>query len=194
MLGSLRLILCGFLAAVGVAVHSAELSVLRVDFDLVRQEGVRDPWYEVAIAISVVRGDERADDNPRFADDVSVSLALATEVNRDAGVGYEFYSARAEYPTLEVGQHVVRFYLPPELVKRDRVKGEPFAYEIEVISPEGVEASLVSRNLEQARALQSFHSQLDMHSTTSSALRPQSGTPFAWAYPRDTPNARLSER
>ncbi len=194
MLGSLRLFLCGLFAVVGVAAHSAELSVLRVDFDLVRQEGARDPWYEVAIAVSVERGEERADANPRFADAVSVSLALATEVNREAGVGYEFYSARAEYPTLEVGQHVVRFYLPPELVKRDRVKGEPFAYEIEVISPEGVEASLVSRNLERSSALQSFHSQLDMHSATSSALRLQSGTPFAWTYPRDTPNAQLSGR
>lgn len=193
MLGSERLLL-GLLAWATVSALSAsEVEVLRVDFDLVNQEGARDPWYQIAVAISVEEGKNAAEGNPRFADDITVSLALATEVSRSRELAYEFYTAKSEYPTLEVGQHVVRFYLSPEIVKRDRVRGEPFAYEIEILSPEGLEFSLVSRILERPNALQSFRSQVASNSTGSRVLRQQFETPFAWFYPRDTPTP-LPER
>ncbi len=191
MLGSFRLLLVGFLLWAGALVESAELEVLRIDFDLVAQDGSRDSWYEVAIVVSVEKGEQRSGVNPRFADDITVSLAMATEVNRARATAYEFYASQIEYPTLEVGQHVVRFYLPPEIVKRDRVRGEPFAYEIEVISGDRLDTSLVSRNLQRPSALQRFHSQVVANASASSEMRPQHRTPFAWSYPKDTPNPRL---
>ncbi|MDQ8180037.1 hypothetical protein [Pelagicoccus sp. SDUM812005] len=191
MLAPTRLLLGFVLLAVAARSQAAELEILRVDFDLVEQEGARDPWYEIAVAVSVEEGDRGNGANPRFADEVAVSLALATEVNRGGGRSFEFYAARVEYPTLEVGQHVVRFYLPPEIVKRDRVRGEPFGYEIEILSPAGLEDSLVSPNLERPEALQSFRSEAASRSEESREMRLQFETPFAWMYPRDTPSPRL---
>lgn len=191
MLGSFRLLLVGYLLSAGALLESADLEVVRIDFELVNQDGARDPWYEVAIVVSVETGDRLAGANPRFANDIAVSLALATEVNRERGTAYEFYATQIEFPTLEVGQHVVRFYLPPEIVKRDRVRGEPFAFEVEVISGDQLETSLVSRNLQRPNALQRFHSQVVANASASSEMRPQYRTPFAWSYPRDTPNPRL---
>ncbi len=191
MLGFRRFLFVWLVFAGTGATGASELEVLRVDFDLVKQEGAPDPWYEIAIAVSVEQGEAKPGANPRFADDITVSIALATEVNRDRGRVYEFYASRVEYPALEVGQHLIRFYLPPEIVKRDRVRGEPFAYEIEILSPDGLGYSLVSRNLQAPAALQRFHSQLAANKSAGSAFVPQHKTPFAWLYPRDTPNPRF---
>ncbi|MDQ8185521.1 hypothetical protein [Pelagicoccus sp. SDUM812002] len=194
MFGIPRSLLVALVLALGSPGFASEIGVVRVDFELVNQEGGREPWYEIAVVVSVEEGESDPDANPRFADDVTVSVALAAEVNRGRGRGYEFYANRMEYPALEVGQHAVRFFLPPEIVKRDRVRGEPFAYEIEVFSAEGLEFSLVSNNLDNPAALQSFHSQLAASKSDSSVLLPQYQTPFAWAYPRDTPTARQPSR
>lgn len=191
MLGFIRLVLLGFLSLIGIVIESAEFEVLRVDFELVRQDGASDPWYEVVVVVSVEKGESIRGANPCFADDVTVSLAFATDVSRGGGKSYEFYAYDLEYPTLEVGQHAVRFYLPPELVKRDRVRGEPFAYEIEVLSKEEPEVSMVSRNLQSVASLQSFRDQVVANASVPSELLPQYRTPFAWSYAGDTPNPRL---
>jgi hypothetical protein len=190
MLGSIRLLLGSLAVVWGGLVEASQLEIGRIDFDLVEQEGARDPWYQIAIAVTVERGGDGPSAHPRFADDITVSLALATQVDRSDGRSYTFYAAKAEYPSLEVGQHWVRFYLPPEIVKRDRVRGEPFAFEVEVLTPEGLEASLVSRAIQSPSALQSFRSRAAESSARAGSLRSQSQTPFAWAYPRDTPVPR----
>ncbi|MBD5780586.1 hypothetical protein IEN85_13880 [Pelagicoccus sp. NFK12] len=194
MLESLRILLASLALLGGTAAIASEVEIVRVDFDLEQQDGARDPWYAISVVLSVAEGERGAEGNPRFADDITVSLALATEVNRGSGRAYEFYAAKADYPSLEVGQHVARFYLPPEIVKRDRVRGEPFAYEIELLSREGLKFALVSPNLERPGALQSFRSKVAAGAAGSSELRLQHQTPFAWLYPRNTPNPRLGSQ
>lgn len=171
------------------AAFASELEVLSIDFDLVDQPGTNQSWYEIAVKLSVKKGEPADEGNPRFADEVGVALSFATESSRRDGSSYGFYSARAEYPTLEVGQHVVRFYLAPELVKRDRIKGEPFAFEVRVESGGELATSLLSRNLSQGGALETYRSK--MAAGDSGDLRLAFDTPFAWSYPRDTPNARV---
>lgn len=168
--------------------NGAEIEILKVDFSLVDVAG-GDPWYEISIAISIERGDEGPSVNPRFADDIKVSLALATQSDRSSRSVYDFYSATADYPTLEVGRHTARFYLLPELVKRDRVRGEPYAFEIFVSQDEENLAQLRSRNLEQQARLEAFRAKLD--DSDSGILRPQAESPFSSSYLRDTPTSRM---
>lgn len=193
MLGSIRLLLAAFVFVPAAFAQDAELEILKVDFGLVDQAGASDPWFEIAVAISVERGDGEAGANPRFADNIDVSLSLATQSEQGGGSRFAFYSATAEYPTLEVGRHMIRFYLPPELVKRDRVRGEPFGFEAQVRSGESILSAIVSRKLEAASALESFRARI-ASSAEEGLLRLQNETPFGLASPRDTPNPRLRIR
>lgn len=194
MLVPIRLLFGALALTGGSLLVASEVQIAKVDFDLVTAEGGRDPWYEIVVEVSVEEGEDATDGHPRFADAITVSLALATEVNRGGGRSYTFYSARVEYPALEVGQQLARFYLPPEIVKRDRVRGEPFAFEIELLSPEGPQASLVSRNLETPGALRAFRSQVAASGAGLGVLRHQYQTPFAWSYPRETPTPGLESQ
>ncbi|MBC2605251.1 hypothetical protein [Pelagicoccus albus] len=164
---------------------ATEAQVQKVQFDLVEERGAPDPWFEVAATFNIKEGEEG---NPRFANEVVVSFSFAVrEKGRERD--FRFYSAEAIYPTLEVGRHVARFYLIPELTNRDEVKGEPFAFEI-VLSAKGhVLERFVSPNLETVEALRSFRSRLEAE--RSSGFRLQIDTPFAWYYPRDTPHPEL---
>lgn len=182
-LWSVVLVLSGFLP-----VAAAEIEIVKLDFDQVEQPGGRDPWYQISVTFNVERGDREPHSNPRFADEVSVELAFATESDRGGGTHYAFYSATAEFPTLEVGRHVTRFYLPPELVKRDRVRGEPHAYLVEIASGAETAASILSANLRGEGRLTSF---MDRAANEGSdVLRLQEESPFAWINPRGTPVAK----
>ncbi|MBK1876312.1 hypothetical protein [Pelagicoccus mobilis] len=168
--------------------RAAEVELVKLDFDLVEAPGGRDPWYQIALTLSVERGERASGANPRFMDDLEVRFSFATSAETQAGLRYRFYSAAAEYPTLEVGRHVVRYYLPPELVKRDRVRGEPFAFVAEVLAGEDVVESVLSDNLKDRSNLANFRERL--RSGENSVLRLQDETPFAWSSPRDTPVAK----
>lgn len=184
-----------FFCLVGISLSASgfcsEIVVQRVEFNLVEQAGARDPWYEIAVTLNVERGDPEST-NPRFSDEVMLSLDFATETEARGMTGYEFYAATAVYPTLEVGRKVARFYLPPEIAKRDRLRGEPFAWRVFVRERGEELASLTSQSLDSDSALASYQSRLTAEvSATEGVLRMQVETPFRFASPRDTPNARL---
>lgn len=173
----------------GIAsLEGAEIGILKLDFDLVDEPGGRDPWYQIAVTLDVERGDRSEGANPRFASDVEVRFAVATSVERRGGRRLDYYSVSAEYPALEVGRHVVRFYLAPGVVKRDRIRGEPYAFIAEVSDKEGTVVSFVSESVRDDARLAAFQSRLE--DADPAVLMLQEETPFAWTSPRESPVAR----
>lgn len=170
---------------VNLSLSATELRIDKLDFDLVEQPGGRDSWYEVAITFGVESGSREAGADSRFADDIVLELALATEVERRAKRSYFFYVSKEAFPTLEVGRHVVRFYLPPEITKRDRVRGEPYAYRVTVSSRGETLDEFLSSNLSNQERLAFFNNQAEKSDV--SILRRQEDTPFAWTNPGEAP-------
>lgn len=111
-------------AAPDVSVRSVKFSYPRVD----RQQGTA---MEAEVELDV-RGTNVAGRNPRFVDNVRVAVMLAVQTRGRTGAGFEYYYAEAEAVTLEAGTRSMRFYLPPEVVKRDSLSGDAYAYYVEL--------------------------------------------------------------
>jgi hypothetical protein len=147
-------------------------------------------WLEAAVALDV----RPATTAPgRMVSRVRVALLLHFEVAAGAGAPKrsEYYRAEAECVALEAGRAEVRFYLPPELVKRDQLAGEPRAW--------GVELAVGGRTVAAARgaypaALATAEARKNFQARGATAaaandglLLPQFLTPFFGDYPRATP-------
>lgn len=172
--------------------HATELRIQRVEFNQVDQAGGSDPWFEIAITLSVEQGEESRNANPRFTEELEVSLDFATETQPRAETVYQFYGANAVYPTLEVGRRVVRFYLPPEIVKRDRLRGEPYAWRVAVDGAGESLATLNSDSLRTNSSLAAYEARVaEGTARTTGILRLQAETPFRDASPADSPNPKL---
>ncbi len=116
-------IVLGFLAfasggARHLAAQSAAVTVREVDFERVRDPGGAE-WWEAAVELNV---EAQGGGAGRFANRVRVGLDLAFQRPVD-GRPLEFYRAAVVAPSLEAGRHVFRFYLPPAIVRRDRITG-----------------------------------------------------------------------
>lgn len=175
--------------AIPALAWAAEVSVYQVDFRLVDQPGRGDSWYRVEVGLDVGHGGPPAERNSRFVDRVKVEAALSFETERADGRGFDFYSSEVSFPALAVGRHVARFYLPPEIVERDRLRGEPFAFEIAVSDAGGSDARLASRNLGEAAAVERFRSLARESSPVNEGiLLPQHLTPFWLSEPDNSPS------
>jgi len=110
------------------------LEVGDVKFGTVRASS-GDTWMEVLVEVSARPGGKAAAGD--FLDQVRVTLNLATEFGEGAVKKMNLYRASVEAVALEGGaKSVFRFYLPPEVVKRDRLTsgeaGKYFLIEFEV--------------------------------------------------------------
>lgn len=125
-----------FLSAAGTGYAQAsagnpEVSVRSVKFTYPRVDGQQGNAMETEIELDV-RGSGAAGRNPRFVDNVRVALMLAVQGRSRTGVEFQYYYAEAEAVTLEAGARAMRFYLPPEIVKRDSLGGDAYAYYVEL--------------------------------------------------------------
>jgi len=125
---------------------------------------------------------------------VRVTLVLGFELPAIAGADrrLEHFRAEAECVALEAGRADIRFYLPPEVVKRDQLHGDPKYW--------GVELAVAGRALPAGRAaysatLPGAEQRKNFQSRAGSAAAPNEGillpqylTPFANEYPRATPS------
>lgn len=173
--------------------HGAEVSLQGLSFRLANAPFSDDRWYEAEVELDVAKGREADRRESRFANAVRVEATIAVEVESDGGGrGYAFYQADVELVALEVGRHGVRFYLPPEIVARDRVRGEPMSYRVRV-QAEGAEPEVFySRNLGSPGAKESFETlAAEGVAATKGILRPQHLSPFRDSYPGRTPTARI---
>ena len=147
-------------------------------------------WLEADVALNV----RPAPGSPGvMVSRVRIELLLGCELPALAGAGRrtEHYRAEAECVALEAGRADVRFYLPPEIVKRDQVLAEPKLWSVEVTA--GGRPQLASRTgaspaLVNAEALKGFQARATAAGANDGLLVPQYLTPFAGEYPRATPS------
>ncbi len=160
-----RKLLCLVLAVAGAVVHvtaiAQPVSVQNVRFARDRAPGMDGHWLETAVELrggpSVEGGEGHA---ARFNSRIEVIFQAAYAVGDATAAGYEFYRSRAEIAALAQNQRVfVYFYLPPEIVDRDRLQREPYAWRV-ALSVDGQPLpnapEQYSRNLGDPQAAQSF--------------------------------------
>lgn len=186
------LIWLGLVVALGV-VRAQEVEVSSVKFANLRVPGSESPgnWMEADIALEARPG---AGNIGRMVARVRVQLTIGFELPAPAGGErrIEFYRAEAECVALESGRADVRFYLPPELVKRDQLHGDPKYWGVELaISGKAVPAgrAAYANSLPAADSRKNFQTRAATACVANDGLLlPQYLTPFANQYPRATPS------
>jgi hypothetical protein len=126
---------------------------------------------------------------------VRVTLSVGFEVPAVSAGGerrLEFYRAEAECVALEAGKANVRFYLPPELVKRDQLHGDPKYWGVELaVAGRALPAGKGSfaATLPTPEARKNFLNRVGTAAIANEGLLvPQYLSPFALDYPRATPS------
>lgn len=160
-----------------------------VEVAQVRFERLRSAWYEADVEVDV----RSAPENPtRFVDRVRVRLNLGFRVT-PGGERFAFYQAESTAVTVEQGKAHFRFYLPPEVVKRDRLSGPADFWAVQLTV--GGEAMPVSRrqvspSLPNPTVLENFLARVANEAATNAGvLVPQFLSPFAEAdFGRGTPS------
>jgi hypothetical protein len=172
-----------------VALRAEEIEVAAIRFNNVRPANGGGNWLEAAVALDV----RPAAAPPRMLSGVRVTLMLGVEVPSPVGAERrtEYYRATTECVALEAGRAEVRFYLPPELVKRDQMHGDVKLWIVELAVPGRVVPATRIRSAtalasDEARA--TFLARVAVESPANDGLlQPQYLTPFANEYPRTTP-------
>jgi hypothetical protein len=125
---------------------------------------------------------------------VRVAVLIGFELAAVAGGErrFEHYRGDAECVALEPGRAYVRFYLPPEILKRDQVHGDPKYWGVEVMA--GGKAVPAARGayvhtLSTPEQRKNFQTRGGAAAAANDGiLQPQFLTPFMHEYPRDTPS------
>ena len=179
-------------ATVVAPASNPEVEVSAVKFANLRApHGSSGNWYEATIALDVRPVPSTSG---RMVARVRVTLTLGFELPAPPGGErrIEFYRAEAECVALETGRSDVRFYLPPELVKRDQLHGDPKYWGVELAAagraiPAG-RGNYVG-SLPAAEARKSFQTRAATGAGINEGLlQPQFLTPFALEYARATPS------
>ena len=172
----------------------ASVSVREIQFSKVDEFASKGDWLECSLLMEVRRdSSDRERKNPDYIDGIVVTLMLGIELGRSSSSErqFEFYDAEANLVSLPEGRHIVRFYLPPEVVERDRIGQQVHSYLIRLSRGERVLGESVSRNLERASIRDRFLARIDSDATENQGiLLAQPFTPFVVAYPDDTPSYR----
>jgi len=172
----------------GQADQGGPIDVRNVLFAYVRPMGGSDNWMEATVEINVLGTPEG---NPSFVDSVRVALNLGLRSPMAGEDGFVFYRSEAEASTLESGAARFRFYLPPAIVRRYRLSGEPFAFAVDLWidgKPQPLSRTAVSDRLDTREALRSFQDRVARDAIRNDGiLVPQFDTPFLIEYAQDTP-------
>lgn len=171
---------------------AAEVEVTAVKFVNLRAPGgTTGNWFEAEVAVTAKPA---PGSTGQMVSRVKVTLLMGFELPGSAGGErrLEHYRADAECVALEPGRANVRFYLPPEIVKRDQLHGDPKYW--------GVEIAVGGRPVPPSRAayapaLAAPDQRKNFQTRGGAAagandglLLPQYLTPFALEYPRATPS------
>jgi len=185
-------LLLALLCGAGVRLAAQEIDVTTVKFTNVRApNGSAGNWLEADIALSI----RPAPGSPGLmVARVRVALTLGCEYPAVAGSERrtEYYHAEAECVALEAGRTDVRFYLPPELAKRDQLHGEPKFWDVAITAGGRAQAlghPATAPALVNAEAHKSFLARATAGSAANDGLlQPQYLTVFANEYPHATPS------
>lgn len=179
------------LATPGGSVAAAEVEVAAVKFSHQRPPGgAAGNWLEAEVALNVRPVGGGAG---QMVSRVRISLLLGFELPGPAGGErrLEYYRAEAECVALESGRASVRFFLPPEIVKRDGLHGDPRYWGVELSAGGRVLAAgkaAYSLSLPGAEQRKNFQTRgVAAAASNDGILLPQYLTPFVLAYPLSTP-------
>ena len=187
--------MCGLClgALLGLPLAAAEVEVTTVRFSNVRAPtGANGTWLEAEIAVNARPA---PGSTGQMVSRVRVALLLAFELPATAAGGerrLDYYRADAECVALEPGRANLRFYLPPELVKRDQLHGDPKYWGIELtaagrpVPPARGAYATTLANPDQRKNFQTRGAAAA--AGNDGLLLPQYLTPFVNEYPRATPS------
>lgn len=168
---------------------AALVEVAAVKFGGARSAG--DNWLEAEVEVNVRPGGRAV--SGQFVDRVRLTLSLGVEAADDKGAKrMVFHRSSAEAITLEGGKAFFRFYLPPEVVKRDKLRPDVKYYAVEIeaggqLQPP-VKAS-ASSDFVSAESIKNFLSKVTAESGTNDGVMvPQYLTPFAFDSQRRAPS------
>lgn len=170
--------------APGGAAAGAEVEVRDVSFDRARDRA-GDEWWRATVELEV---SARGGGMGRFADMVRVQFNVAFQPTTRAGE-IDFYRAAVTAPVLEAGRHQFQFYLPPALVRRDRLSPSARFWTVGLTvdgSPQPLTVDSVSRDFSGRPAVDNFLRQLEQAAPSNDGVMlPQHLSP--WALEADTP-------
>ena len=184
-------VILGCWGATGTA-NAQPVEVTTVRFTNLRPPtGATGNWLEASIALNArpVAGTP-----VQMVSRVRVSFLIAFELPALAGGErrLEHYRAEAECAALEPGRSEVRFYVPPEIVKRDQLHGDPKYWGIELSvdgKPVPAGRAAYSASLSGAEQRKNFQKRVGVAAAANDGLLiPQYLTPFLNEYPRATPS------
>jgi hypothetical protein len=189
-------------AALGLSARAAvaqEVEVNAVKFNNLRApNGSAGMWLEADVLLDAKPSPSAPG---RVVARVKVMLTLGFEQAAPIGAGgapgaaerkIEFYRTEAECVALDAGRTEVRFYLPPEELKRAQLRGDPKYWGVELIAGG---KSLPAAKAAYATSLAAADSRKNFQTRATAAaavtegvLLPQYLTVFANEYPRATPS------
>ncbi len=95
--------------------------------------GGADPWLQIRVLLHGGPNRDPEARHPRFNEAVRVQLSLATRAGRATDSEPDFYRSAVDLVAVEDRRTIaVPFFLPPEIVKRDRLTATPFAALVEI--------------------------------------------------------------
>ncbi|MBI5768169.1 MAG: hypothetical protein HZA93_10260 [Verrucomicrobia bacterium] len=171
-----------------LAVQDVEVALVRFSPNVRAASGAN--WFEADVQLEVK---PPASAPGRMISRVRVAIFLQFELPAAAGAERrsEFYRAEAECVALEAGRADVRFYLPPEIVKRDQLHADPRWWGVEVAvasKPVPAGKGAYSATLTAADSRKNFLTRAAAAAAPNDGLlQPQFLTPFVHDYPRATP-------
>ncbi len=170
----------------------SSISLREIEFNKIDEFANEGEWLECSLLLEVRRdASDRERRHPDYIDGIVVNLMLGVEVETRSSsqAQFDFYSAEANLVSLPEGRHTVRFYLPPEIVERDRIGQQPHSYLIRLMRGDRIFTEAVSRELERPNVRESFLTRIDSDAPKNEGiLLAQPHTPFVLAYPDDTPS------
>jgi hypothetical protein len=184
---ALVLLFALFAAAVSPAVaQQSPATPAALEVANVRFRPVNGGWYEAEIEI-VAKQPAQAAANRNFINRVKVTLNLgviSVKAPQGATLPDTFYRASAEAVAIETtGRTAFRFYLPPEIVKRDQISGPQRYYLVELSvggQPLPLTKSETSSALNNVQVVEGFRGKVAAEATANDGiLLPQYLTPFA---------------
>ncbi len=167
-----------------------EIEVRGATFSLVRAPlGATEHWQTMNVSLQARPDRSRLG---QVTDRVKVKVSIGYERAMAGGKReWQFYRASVDLVGLRSGRSRVRFYLPPEIVKRDEIQGGPKFWAVELVG-EGMDVSPTRGNYSLALNNEGLLNQfMDKVSSEGAAndgiLQPQHLTPFATLDPDNTP-------
>jgi hypothetical protein len=156
-----------------------------------------DNWFEAEIEVTAKPGGRAV--SGQFVDRVRVTLSLGVEASDEKGTKkMTFYRSSVEAITLEGGgKSTFRFYLPPEVVSRDKLRPDVKYYVVELeaggqAQPAG--RANASTDFKSAESVKNFLSKVSAEAGPNEGiLMPQHLSPFAYDSQRRAPSVLRRE-